>query len=285
MIKIKRPILICAIGFLIGIIYGLYFKKSIAFIIVTFLIVFYLALKVVERTCVCQYRFLHLLKAKNIRRYLKIIISKKIIILFCISAIISNAYLIYLGNKYENFYRNVPDKIKITAVVVSEKTEKEYTYTYVVKVKYGEYKNKKFILNLKKDEKNVLKYGDLINIEGKYLVPSTARNYKGFDYANYLKSKKIYGTIKGNKIEILKSKNLNLILLKSNDIRNFMEKQSKNLLPEKTSSLLIGIILGNKEVLSEEIIENFRKSNLSHILAVSGAHTSYIILRNNIYVK
>ena len=278
MIKIKRPILICAIGFLIGIIYGLYFEKSIAFIIVILLIICYLILEYMNK-------FLYLPKINNIKKYLKIIIRKNIIILFCISTVFSNTYLIYLRNKYEKFYENVPDKIKTTAVVVSEKTEKEYTYTYVVKVKYGEYKNKKFILNLKKDEKNVLRYGDLINIEGKYLVPSTARNYKGFDYANYLKSKKIYGTIKGNKIEILKSKNLNLILLKSNDIRNFMEKQSKNLLPEKTSSLLIGIILGNKEVLSGEIIENFRKSNLSHILAVSGAHASYIILRNNIYVK
>ena len=278
MIKIKRPVLIFAIGFLIGIIYGLYFKKSIAFIIVILLIICYLVLEYMDK-------FLYLPKLNNIKRYLKIIIRKDIIILFCISVVISNTYLIYLRNKYENFYENVPDKTKTTAVVVSEKTEKEYVYTYVVKAKYGEYKNKKIILNLKRDEKNILKYGDLINIEGKYLAPNTARNYKGFDYANYLKSKYIYGTISANKINILENKKLNFILIKSNDIRNYIEKQSKNLLPEKTSGLLIGIILGNKEGISEETIENFRKSNLSHILAVSGAHTSYIILRNNIYVK
>lgn len=278
MIKIKRPVLIFAIGFLIGIIYGLYFEKSIAFIIAILLIICYLILEYMNK-------FLYLPKINNIKRYLKLIIRKDIIILFCISTIISNTYLIYLRNKYDNFYKNIPDKIKITAVVVSEKTEKEYVYTYVVKAKYGGYKNKKFILNIKKDENNILKYGDLINIEGKYLVPSIARNYKGFNYVNYLKSKKIYGTISENKIDVLKDKELNFILINSNNIRNYIEKQAKNLLPKKTSGLLIGIILGNKEGISKETLEDFRKSNLSHILAVSGAHTSYIILRNNIYIK
>ncbi len=49
-------------------------------------------------------------------------------------------------------------------------------------------------------------------------------------------------------------------------------------MPEKTSSLLAGILIGDKSGISEEIIDDFKISNLSHMLSVSGAHTSYIIL-------
>jgi competence protein ComEC len=50
------------------------------------------------------------------------------------------------------------------------------------------------------------------------------------------------------------------------------------LLPEKTAELLNGILIGEKSKISEDIIQNFKTSNLSHIFSVSGAHTSYIIL-------
>ena len=274
MIKIKRPVLIFAIGFLIGIIYGLYFEKSIAFIIGIFLILYYLFLM--------KYKCPYLL---NMQRYLKVILSKTMIILFCISAIISNTYLIYSKKKYTNFYNNTLNKIKITAVVISEKKEKEYVYKYVVKGKIGEYKNKRFILYLKKDEKNILKYGDLINIQGEYSIPSSARNYKGFDYSNFLKSKRIYGSITGNKIEIIKNNAVNILFIESNNIRKQIEKQINSLLNNETRGLLIGLILGDKEGITEETIESFRKSNLSHVLAVSGTHTSYLIFRNNIYFE
>ncbi len=41
---------------------------------------------------------------------------------------------------------------------------------------------------------------------------------------------------------------------------------------------MLAILLGDKDKLSEDIQESFKTSNLSHMLAVSGAHVSYIIL-------
>ncbi len=42
--------------------------------------------------------------------------------------------------------------------------------------------------------------------------------------------------------------------------------------------MLIGILIGDKSEISEDIIQNFKISNLSHMLSVSGAHTAYIIM-------
>ena len=151
---------------------------------------------------------------------------------------------------------------------------------YTVKIKSGKYNGKKFYLYVKKDEKSKLKYGDLIEINGEYSMPSEQRNYKGFNYREYLRTKKIYGSIKitNEKTKIIEREKLNLILILSDKVRNYIIDKSNNLLPKETRSLLIGILIGDKTEISEDIIENFKISNLSHMLSVSGAHTSYIIL-------
>lgn len=267
MIKIRRPILIVAIGFLIGIIYGLYFKISIAFAFII-IYIFYLLFKL-------NIRFTRI----KILRYLKVLLKLKIVIIICLSAIISNTYLICLNYKYNKIYENLPNTIKGEAVIIGDKIEKEYNYTYTIKMKSGNYKNKRFILSIKKDE-NKLEYGDLIEIEGEYILPTEKRNYKGFNYREYLKTKKIFGIIKvnNNKIEIIEKSKINKALIITNELRNSIIEKIEMILPDKTNKLLEGILLGNKSKIQEDILENFKTSNLSHILSVSGAHTSYIIL-------
>ena len=158
--------------------------------------------------------------------------------------------------------------------------EKEYTDMYTIKIKSGKYKKKKFYLYVKKNEKEKLKYGDLIKINGEYEEPSEARNYKGFDYKEYLKTRKIYGNINVdiNKVTVIEGNKLNFSLIISNRIRDYIINKVDSLLPKETSSLLVGILIGEKTKISEDIIENFKTSNLSHMLSVSGTHTSYIIL-------
>ena len=111
MIKIKRPLFICTIGFLIGIIYGLYFEKSIAFVIIGFFILFYILKK--------------LLLSKNVLRYIKVLFPKSVLVLFCTMAIVSNTYLIFLNNMYEKIYLNNEIEINANGVIISNVKEKE----------------------------------------------------------------------------------------------------------------------------------------------------------------
>lgn len=249
-------------GYIIGIIYGLYFKISIAFVIALISLIYIVLISN---------------KKSKITRYLKVMLKPSAIYIFFISIIISNYYVRYLNNKYTEFYNNPPEIIKGNAVIIKEAEEKDYSYSYIIKMKDGLYKNKKFILNTNK--KKLLQYGDLIKIKGEYIIPSESRNYKGFNYREYLKSKKIYGPIKSSgEIKVIQSNYINQIFIKSNKARNIIIKNAESLLPGETGALLTGILLGNKQEIPDEIIENFKTSNLSHMLAVSGAHTSYIIL-------
>lgn len=256
---------IATIGFIIGIILGLY-CKSIA------LLFFILTISLI---------ILIILKKEKILDKKKIFFS----IILIISIIISNLYVSILEENYNTTYKNL-SKIKedtsVTGIIVSKIQEKEYKYVCTIKLE----NNIQLILNIKKgnlknnkQEMN-LKYGDKISFKGEYEKVSIQRNYGGFDYNQYLKTKKIYGiiTTKISKIQVLKKKNTSLIDKIIFDIKTKIEENLEKILPQKENNLAVGILIGEKSNIDEEIIENFKTSNLSHILAISGAHISYIVL-------
>ena len=184
----------------------------------------------------------------------------------------------YLNKKYHKVYKNTKNIENVKAVILKGPIENEYTYKYIVKAKTGQLKNKKFIIYINKNNNKLFKYGDLIKIQGEYSSPQTARNYKGFDYSKYLKTLKIYGIIKIEEANLLKENDLNFVLININNLKQKIIDHANKNMPQKTANLLLGLLIGQKDNIQEDIIKSFRTANLSHILAVSGAHTSYIIL-------
>ena len=206
-------------------------------------------------------------------------------------------YMHTLNNYYDEKYEELEslNGSYCTAIVVSEGEEKDYKDVYEIEIK-----GIKLLLNLKKSKNKSLqnkenrylsnknsknssfklKYGDKIEFYLEYEKPSTARNYMGFDYSNYLKTKKIFGTVnlKEEDVEIISHDNSNIILRKIYKLRNLMKTKIEKLLPKETSGLCLGMLIGETSGIEENMQENFRDSNLSHILAVSGANVSYIIV-------
>ena len=216
---------------------------------------------------------------KQKKRYLIIIFNKKSIFIFTISVLIFSFYTLKINKTYENFYKNINIEIEMDATIISEKQESKYYYSYIIKGKNNIFKNKKFILYTSKT--NNLEYGDKISIKGTFYMPSGVRNYKGFNYKQYLKSNKIYGSIKSSNVKIICKDNINFLLKMNNKARNKIITQTEKILLDKTKGILIALLLGNKTYIEEEIIGNFQKSSLAHILAISGTHLSYIILGIN----
>ena len=238
MITIKRLICIASIGYILGIILRLYFSSITFFIALVFII---------------------LLIKKD----------KKIIILL-LFVILSFIYVDILENEYNRIENK---QIEEKAVIISDIQEKEYKYIYEAKFLKN---NKKVLINIKKSQQiDKINYGDLIYLEGKLEIPKIATNYKGFDYRQYLKTKKIQGIVIADNVKILKAKyKNNLIYQMQKKIKAIIKEK----LPSETGDLLLAILLGDKKDLSEQIQINFKNSNLSHMLAVSGAHVSYIII-------
>lgn len=272
----KRPILIVLIGYIIGIIWGVYTNVCIApFIIVLIIVVS----KVVK------------LK-KYIYKYVKIMIKKETIIIFILSCIVSNINVIYLNNKYSKLYSNIKGENTVVCTIVGDKKTYKYKIGYKVKVeeinKDRQYKNTYLFLYCYNEyDKLNLNYGDKIELKCEYIKPEIQRNFKGFNYSEYLKTKKCYGIIKikNSKIKKIKESNLNFVMMLANKTANTFYNKSNNILPAKTSNLLIAILIGKDDEIEEKIINNFRDSSLAHMLAVSGSHISYIIVSSMFIIK
>ena len=270
----KRPLLIVAITYIIGIIIGVYLNKSIPLI---FLILIYI----------------NLINIKNIRNKIDTKTFRKIkskllnTLVITITLIISIINIKYLNNKYKKIYELDEKEIEVIGTICEEIKETKYKYTITIKLE-GKYKNVKLILNIKKGKgkDNNFKYGNKIKVKGIYNKPVGRRNYKGFNYEEYLKTKGIYGNVNVSKeIKVLKKRNLNIILIIINNISNKMKINLRKILPVEIAGLATGILLGDSSKLDDNIKEKFKDCNLSHMLAVSGAHLSYLIIGSKLLLN
>ena len=103
--------------------------------------------------------------------------------------------------------------------------------------------NKTFFLSLKKQKNQTfIKYGDKVYFEGEYIKPEKQKNYKGFNYCQYLKTLNIYGTINVNNIKVIDENNLNVILLISNKLRTQIINNINKISPEQYKGIFLGLL-------------------------------------------
>ena len=253
-----------AIAYVIGIILGLYFKL----------------IGIVFFVCLI---FVIILFRKN--RYIRLFFNRKYLLIFIIFFLISYLRILYLENDSEQKYKDTPEESNIVGTIVQDGEEKQYSTKYVLKVEsinnnYS-YKNTQLILYVKKDKNfKKYKYGNKISLDGEFNLPNTARNTGGFNYKEYLKTKNIYWIVntESNNIKIQKEKNIDFLNDSINNISTKVKENIDNLFDKNSAQLLKAMLIGDKEDLEDDIIDTFRKSNLSHILAISGMHVSYIIM-------
>ena len=259
----QRPLLIVAISYVLGIIIGVYLQKSIPLVVLIALITVITAIR---------------LKKCN-----------KIIAVIMVTIIVATGKTVYLNNKYEKFYKDFNSKeITAVATICDDIKETDYRYTTVVKIDQmkgdtnNKYKGKKFLLYIRKSKKIKLEYGDQVRISGFYDEAEGRRNYKGSNYQEYLKNKKIYGILNcENELKVLKKKNLSFANMFINKLRNRLKENFIKILDKEEAGLAIGILLGDSSDIDEDIKESFKNCSLSHMLAVSGAHLSYLVLGLN----
>lgn len=241
--------------YIVGILMGLYLTVSIAFLCIGYIV------------------FSIILSLFNVNK--KWIVFLSFVLIGCI-------YINVLDNNYEAKYANISEKVSIKAIIISEPVDKDYKKTYTIKVEEingdKKYKNTKLLLDIKKSElKEEPEFGDEIEIIGELKKPNGARNYKGFDYKQYLKSKKIYATVSSENYKIISKNKIDIISKVINSVQNNMKSNINKILNEEEAALCIGILVGDREAISEQTEDNFKKSNLTHMLAVSGSHITYII--------
>ena len=275
--KIKRPLVVATIGYMIGIILGLYLKINMAllyFSIVVIVIYFLTKSRKVKK--------LNIYSPRRYLRYIKILITKSTLFLFIIFLFISYLIIQIKEKKYADVYAQ-EGNVKVQGIIVGDRVEKDYYNRYIIKVKdlmfYLQVDGKTLQnSNYVETHEQTLQYGDYVELDAEYIKPEAQENYKGFSYQDYLKSQDIYGTLKAKKIKMLTKQKANKIFMFANKAKNKAKENIYKIFKSNEAEMINGLILGDTSNLDDEIKENFQIASISHILAISGTHITYIIV-------
>ena len=127
--------------------------------------------------------------------------------------------------------------------------------------------------------KEELEIGDRVVFKGIYTKGEKSRNYKGFNYMNYLRQNSLYGIIniedKSNIKVIGNFRNINVFI---SILKSYLNSSLEEIYNGEYVGFIQSLLLGNKSNLDKEITELFKINSISHVLAISGMHIGIILI-------
>ncbi|HHW31553.1 MAG TPA: DNA internalization-related competence protein ComEC/Rec2 [Clostridiaceae bacterium] len=186
--------------------------------------------------------------------------------------------------KYERF---AGEKVIVRGFIIQEPEIKDIRVIYTIKTNevilenvVNRVKGKILLTVLGEDNTPIYEYGQAIEVAGEITLPKNRRNPGGFDYKRYLMQSGISATmfVRSKNILAVSGKKKNYIIQLGNSIRNRIIKIIEQSLPIEQAGLLNGMLIGYRSGLSKEIQEAFNDSGLIHIMAVSGAQVTFLII-------
>jgi competence protein ComEC len=166
-----------------------------------------------------------------------------------------------------NFAKSVGQKISFEAVITEEPDVRDDSARYIVKTA-----SSTDLVLLVSERFPAFQYGDKIKVFGKLELP---KNFEEFDYINYLAKDQIHFLIYQPQI-IKIGESRNGIISGLYSLKNVFIEKINNVVPEPNSSLLAGVIFGAKQSLGTELLDDFKKVGLIHIVVLSGYNITII---------
>ncbi|WP_218895567.1 DNA internalization-related competence protein ComEC/Rec2 [Neobacillus driksii] len=132
------------------------------------------------------------------------------------------------------------------------------------------------------EEKEIIKntnfYGRLCQVTGQMKDPSFAKNPNAFNYRIYLASKQVYKII-----ELGEHPLKNCAVVKSSPLTMIKELRFKGIhyleehFPPEIAALSAALIFGDRSMFDPEVLIDYQKTGIVHLLAISGQHVSLLI--------
>lgn len=185
-----------------------------------------------------------------------------------------------------NIYHFIGEKGSLYGTVykVEEKSNNSYQEIRIDATHFQLFKklhrvNGRVLLRIYDDALDI-HFGDTIKAEVLLKEPPLPDNFGEFNYRDYLARDKIFltGTIKNNKIKIVKTNNNTDITSIIYLIKNSIENKINKLYQSNQGSLIKAIIIGDRSGISKELAGIFQDSGIMHLLAISGLHVGIIAM-------
>jgi competence protein ComEC len=179
----------------------------------------------------------------------------------------------------------------LIAVHIQEKIKSTSTNErYIVNITKinGEKTTGKTLLNIKKDSlKSKLISGNQLIIRGQLLKNKTVHNPNDFNYGKYLENKQIYSQLYTSQQAYLINPEIqkDLFYYASRLRTTIISNLEKAHFDPKALHVAVALILGQKQDVSPEVIQDYQFAGAIHILSVSGLHIGFILLFLNFILK
>lgn len=214
----------------------------------------------------------------------------KLVVCFGCALIFGTArFLLTLPNfdvKDVAFYRDLPFAVTVEGVVANEvdiRSDAIYLLFNAEKIYLDGRENmvKGHVL-LKLPRYPEYSYGDRIKVRAKLQTPAS---FDSFDYSKFLSKDNIYAVAYNAKVELIQGDQGAQEMALLFDFKKMVTAKINQLFGEPEASLVAGILIGIRRSIPAEIIDDFNRTGLSHILAISGYNITLLITVVAMFLK
>lgn len=112
-----------------------------------------------------------------------------------------------------------------------------------------------------------------VKVIGQLTLFDMPKNPGEWNQNHHYKGKNIYYRLKKVKIKVLYPGRPNWL----DRLRQWVRRQSEQYLPVRERALFLSLFIGDRSGLEQELVDNFRRIGISHILAISGLHIGLLV--------
>jgi competence protein ComEC len=158
-------------------------------------------------------------------------------------------------------------------VVVSDPEDRENTKRFVFLSNNGE----KVLVSAPLYSE--IQYGDVVKVAGEFERPGIIESEEGgriFDYGKYLSKDDIYHILLAKEVEKLGEGGGNPVKAFPFKIKRGFVNKMREVWPEPHAGLLAGLLIAGRDALPKDILEEFRRAGVIHIVVLSGFNITLI---------
>lgn len=192
------------------------------------------------------------------------------ILVTLIAMICFGLYVNSILYKYSKIQDSIPNKLDGIEVKI-ESSPRLQAFGYQYKVYIPQYQAKAF-MTINNSE---LEYGQLIKVKTKTSIP------KEYGIQRFLLGKGVHIYMSVSQYSLIENSNCGLRCVGMRVIHsmcNYILNKIDTAYPGRVGEFLKGILIGYTDTLPEDIKESFKKTGVSHVLAVSGYNMAIIVM-------
>ena len=132
-----------------------------------------------------------------------------------------------------------------------------------------------------------LSTGSVLKLEEKLVPYKVAKNPDQFDYSAYLKKQHIYAQIYSNDqfVAVSKTKKTDIFYYVATLRAIIIDNLKRSSFQQEELNVAVALIMGQKQELSQELLQNYQYAGAIHILSVSGLHVGLLLAFINFILK